>query len=297
MKKISKIAVYMGSSGHARPVFKESAEDFGRLIGAHNMELIYGGMDAGLMGLVAKRALEGGAHVTGIVPRRLKDSERILESLSETILVEELWDRKKKMFMMVDAIVCLPGGFGTLDEMTEVLFWADLGLHEKPLILVNTDGYWDSLIDYFKGMPCGLHPILHVVDDAKATLALLEKLERKERFIPYHLPHFEDEISRKTDQPLIIDYATIENTYFSVCALGLKQLQKHQRPIGFLNVDGRFDGLLAWFELAAREAFITDHCLKLYDFASDEDSLRALLKQQKPVLIDLHNDKWGDAEA
>lgn len=286
----------MGSSGHARPVFKDSAKELGALIGKNNLELVYGGMDAGLMGVVASEALKSGARVTGIIPRKIKDSERILQNLSETILVEELWDRKKKMFMMVDAIIGLPGGFGTLDEVLEVLYWADLGLHQKPLILVNTEQYWDDLINYLKDMGELKNPILHIVNDVKDVFTLMERLEGDERFVPYHLPHFEDEIKRKTDQPIIVDYVTIENSYFVVCALGLKQLQKHERPIGFLNTDGRFDGLLAWFKRSALETFITDHCLKLYDVAVDEESLRALLKQQKPVHIDLHKEKWGEAE-
>lgn len=112
---------------------------------------------------------------------------------------------------------------------------------------------------------------------------------------PEHLPHFEDEITRSTDQPIIIDTASVENTYYLVCALGLKQLAKHKRPIGVLNENGKFDGLLAWFQKAAEEHFITQKCLKLYDTASTRDELNRLLSAQKPVEIDLHKEKWGES--
>ena len=145
MNSIETLTVYLGSSGHARPIFKNAAIELGRLIGESSKRLVYGGMDAGLMGLLAIAALEAGAHVTGIIPRKLKDSERILKNLSDTVMVEDLWDRKKRMFKQADAIISLPGGYGTLDESLEMLYWAALNLHNKPLVLVNIEGYWDFL--------------------------------------------------------------------------------------------------------------------------------------------------------
>src|SRR5690606_31937137 len=105
------LTVYLGSSGHARSVFKEAAAELGRLIAAHGKKLVYGGMDAGLMGILATAALDNGGHVTGIIPQKLKDSERILTNLSETVLVQDLWERKSLMFKRADAILALPGGF------------------------------------------------------------------------------------------------------------------------------------------------------------------------------------------
>lgn len=295
MNSIKTLTVYLGSSGRARPVFKNAARSLGQLIARHGKNLVYGGMDAGLMGILAQEALDSGAHVTGIIPRKIKDSERILKGLSHTILVEELCDRKKEMFLMADAVLALPGGFGTLDESLEVLYWADLGLHTKPLLLINIEGYWDDLIPYLRGLPDFNEQFLIVVDTPEEALPALEKwISPPAVPLPRHFPHFEDEITRGTTMPLVIDTASIENTYFAVCALGLKQLGKHNRSIGFLNTDGRFDGLLAWFETAARETFITQKCLKLYDSAKDEQTLRSLLKQQEKVSIDLHAEKWGD---
>lgn len=294
MKNIQTLTVYLGSSGKARPVFRQAAEELGRIIGESGLKLVYGGMDAGLMGLLARHALKAGGHVTGIIPRKLKDIERELEGLSEAIIVEDLWDRKKRMFLRADAIVSLPGGFGTLDESLEVLYWGNLGLHDKPLVLVNIEGYWDGLIAYIRGLPDFDERYLVIVDGVEDVIPALEKwggmtpIEEPDSF-----PHFEGEIVRDTEDPIVIDKATVENSYYAVCALGLKQLDKHRRPIGFLNTKGQFNGLLKWFEKAAEETFITKYCLKLYAAHENEQMLRAILANQESVHIDLHQEKWG----
>lgn len=294
MSQYKTLTVYLGSSGHARPVFKEAAKELGRLMAGHGKKLVYGGMDAGLMGIIAQTALENGAHVTGIIPQKLKDSERILGNLSETVLVQDLWERKALMFGRADAIIALPGGFGTLDESLEVLYWGGLGLHNKPLVLINVEGYWDGLITYLRTLPDFNPNFLIVADDAADALHKLDNwVGLPPRPAPEHLPHFEDEISRATGQPIIVDKASVENSYYLACALGLKQLGKHTRAIGILNENGAFDGLLAWFKTAAQERFITQKCLTLYDSAAGSGALKTLLAQQKSVEIDLHNDKWG----
>ncbi len=296
MNNIKTLTVYLGSSGHARSVFPEAAQELGKLIGENSYHLVYGGMDAGLMGALAVSALESGAHVTGIIPQKLKDSERILNNLSETILVEDLWERKKRMFNRADAIISLPGGFGTLDESLEVLYWGNLKLHSKPLVLVNIEGYWDSMIAYFKTLPDFDERYLIAVEnvgdifealESWAPVAVPPKLDD-------HLPHFEDEITRSTDDPIMIDKASIENTYYAVCALGLKQLGKHKRAIGFLNTGEQFDGLLKWFETARAETFITPKCLQLFATDQNEEKLRDTLKNQDAVEINLHTEKWGE---
>jgi hypothetical protein len=297
MSNIKTLTVYLGSSGHARPVFKEAARALGRLIAQHGQNLVYGGMDAGLMGIIAQTALEHGGHVTGIIPQKLKDSERILTHLSETVLVQDLWERKRLMFQRADAIISLPGGFGTLDESLEVLYWGGLGHHNKPLVLVNIEGYWDGLIAYLKTLPDFRPEFLIVADTpAEALQKLAEWPGLPAPVAPDHYPHFEDEIIRSTDAPIIIDKASVENSYYLVCALGLKQLAKHERHIGILNENGQFDGLLRWFDTAARETFITQKCLKLYDTAPLRETLEHALAEQKSVSIDLHKEKWGESE-
>ncbi|MCB1580067.1 MAG: TIGR00730 family Rossman fold protein [Rhodospirillales bacterium] len=298
MNNIKTLTVYLGSSGHARPVFKDAARALGQIIGEKNMRLTYGGMDAGLMGLLAKGALDGGAHVTGIIPRKLKDSERILPGLSETIMVEDLWDRKKRMFQMADAVISLPGGFGTLDESLEMLYWAQLGLHIKPLILVNVEGYWNDLIAYLNTLPDFDPRFLIVIENTEDIFPALENYQPPTDIYeePDHYPHFEDEITRGTDEPIIIDIPSVENSYYAACALGLKQLHKHKRAIGFLNQDGEFDNLLKWITHAAKETFITRHCLELFTVGSEEAALHEALKHQKFIEIDLHGAKWGPRE-
>lgn len=297
MNNLNMLTVYLGSSGHARPAFKQAAEKLGELIGKSGKDLVYGGMDAGLMGILAASALKNGGHVTGIIPRKIKDSERVLTGLTDTIMVEDLCDRKKQMFLMADAIISLPGGFGTLDESLEVLYWGGLGLHSKPLVLVNIEGYWDTLINYISTMPDFDKRYLIVVDSVEEVIPALENFES----LPYvktppHLPHFEDEITRDTDIPIVVDKANVENTYFIVCALGLKQLGKHNRAIGFLNADGQFDNLIKWFRVAAEEHFITQKCLKLFGAHESEKMLWAILKNQERIEIDLHAEKWGEKE-
>jgi len=110
-------------------------------------------------------------------------------------------------------------------------------------------------------------------------------------------PHFEDEIARDTKEPILIDIASIENTYYAICAIGLKQLHKHKRAIGFLNQNGEFDHLLNWIKSAAIERFITQHCLELFTVGTNETALREELRNQEYVEIDLHEAKWGKAES
>ncbi len=293
---INTVTVYLGSSGHARPVFQNSAVELGHIIGEQKKKLVYGGMDAGLMGMIASAALDAGAHVTGIVPQKLKDSERILQGLSETILVGDLWERKKRMFLAADAVIALPGGFGTLDEALEILYWAALDLHKKPVVLVNIGHYWDSIIEFLKPLPDFDARFLIVVDAPQQVFAALDQWTAPPETIrlPENYPHFETEITRDTTDSILIDKASVENAYYAVCALGLKQLAKHNRAIGFLNAGGQFDGLLEWFLLAEKERFITPKCLQLYSAAADEQTLRELLSKQAPVAINLHAEKWGE---
>ena len=268
----------------------------GALIADSGKHLVYGGMDAGLMGLVASDALAHGGEVTGIIPTKIKDSERILKNLTETILVDELSERKALMFQKADAVLALPGGFGTLDESLEVLYWGNLGLHNKPLVLINIEGYWDGLITYFRALPDYDEAFLIVVDSVEESFPALKNwvAPAAPQTPPSAYPNFEDQILVETETPLIFDNANIADSYFLVCALGLKQLGKHNRHIGILNKDGAFDGLLKWFETAQKEHFITSKCLNLYDTDNDKAALLAKLDAQEKVTIDLHAEKWGE---
>jgi uncharacterized protein (TIGR00730 family) len=299
MHKIETLTVYLGSSGRARPIFREAAEKLGTLIGEQKKKLVYGGMDAGLMGIIANKAIEAGAHVTGIVPKKLKDSERIHPTLSETVLVGDLWERKRKMFLAADAVIGLPGGFGTLDESLEVLYWGHLGLHDKPLVLVNIDDYWDPIIHYLKNLPDFSKRFLITVNRIEDLFPALAKWNFGHAIIEKgdKLPHFEDDILSSGKAPILIREATVKDTYHLITALGLKQLGRHNRPIGVLNDKGQFDKLLTWLQNAQKEHFITDKCLALMDVDRDETALRRKLQEQQQIEINLHVDKWGPGEA
>lgn len=296
MNDLKTLTVYLGSSGHCRQIFKDSAAALGHFIADNAFNLVYGGMDAGLMGVLAKTAHQNGAHVTGIVPQKLKDSQRILEGLNTLIMVEDLWDRKKRMFDMADAVIALPGGFGTLDECLEMLHWAHLKLHNKPLVMLNIDGYWNTLMPYLQTLDDYDERYVIVVDTIEDIVPALQNWTPV--VIPpdvdYHFPHFEDEICRRTYDPIMIDIASVENTYYAICALGLKQLGKHARGIGFINQGDQFSALHDWIKTAHQERFITDKCVTLYGMDTDRMALyKTLFNDTRSVLIDLHQDKWG----
>ena len=299
LSDIQRVTVYLGSSGRCRPVFKDAAAELGQLIGKEKKTLVYGGMDSGLMGIVANNALAAKARVIGVIPKNLQDSERIHPSLNETILVPDLWERKLKMFRRADAVIVLPGGFGTLDEMMEVLHWADLGLHRKPMVVVNIEGYWDDLIDYLQTLPDYNKDFLRVTDSVAKVFNVLKSwtppktapAENSETF-----PHFEEEILKASMAHLVFDTATVRETYILASALGLKQLDKHERAIGLLNEQEKFSNLLEWIDHAEQEHFISDRCTQLFSVEKTSAELKKKLAAHKHIRIDLNTEKWGPSE-
>lgn len=298
MNNIQTVTVYLGSSGRCRPLFKETAEELGTLIGNKGKSLVFGGMDSGLMGIVANNALNAGAHVTGIVPKTLKDSERMHPDLQETILVPSLWERKLKMFHRADATITLAGGFGTIDEILEVLHWADLGSHDKPIVLINTEGYYDDFITFLGTLPDLPRNHFILADSPEDAFNKLEAWQppKVANSVDNLYPHFEDEILAETEGHLVIDGATVKNTYVLATALGLKQLQRHDRPIGILDTEGKFAPLMKWIKSSQDEKFITDHCMKLFSIDNTIEGLNEKLANQPIVNIDLHVEKWGPSE-
>ncbi|MFD1912339.1 TIGR00730 family Rossman fold protein [Halodurantibacterium flavum] len=139
------ICVYCGSRNGADPAFREAAIALGDCLAAENWRLVYGAGDVGLMGEVARAAQTAGGQTFGVIPTHLLAREQGRRDLSRLVITENMHERKKVMFMNSDAIVVLPGGAGTLDEFFEVLTWRQIGLHEKPIFLLNTNGYWTPL--------------------------------------------------------------------------------------------------------------------------------------------------------
>ncbi|MGB8623779.1 MAG: TIGR00730 family Rossman fold protein [Paracoccaceae bacterium] len=146
------ICVFCGSRDGTRPDYAADAEETGRVIADAGWRLVYGAGDIGLMGRAARSAQAVGGQTFGVIPVHLFDREQGKRDLSTFIVTENMHERKKVMFMNSDAIVVMPGGAGSLDEFFEVLTWRQLGLHEKPILLLNTAGFWDplmGLIDHF----------------------------------------------------------------------------------------------------------------------------------------------------
>jgi uncharacterized protein (TIGR00730 family) len=145
-KKIGRVCVYCGARDGARPVFKEQAFALGAALAKKGLGLVYGGAKVGLMGAVADGALAGGAEVIGVLPFGLARAEFAHEGLTQLHHTETMQERKTLMADLAGAFIALPGGFGTLDELFECLTWGQLGLHEKPIGLLDVEGYWSALL-------------------------------------------------------------------------------------------------------------------------------------------------------
>lgn len=140
------ICVFCGARLGSNPAHIDAAQAFGRAIAGLGWRLVYGAGDVGLMGEVARAAQSAGAQTMGVIPVHLMSAERGKRDLTSFVITEDMHERKKVMFMNSDAIVVLPGGAGSLDEFFEVLTWAQIGLHSKPIILLDNQGYWQPLI-------------------------------------------------------------------------------------------------------------------------------------------------------
>jgi uncharacterized protein (TIGR00730 family) len=152
MANLTSVCVYCGSANGTDPAYAAAAEEFGRILARSGIRLVYGGGSVGLMGILARRVLAEGGMVTGIIPQFLKDREVMLTEVSELIVTPDMHERKRIMFERSDAFVALPGGIGTLEETVEMLTWAQLGRHAKPVVLANVKGFWDPLSDLLKHM-------------------------------------------------------------------------------------------------------------------------------------------------
>ncbi|HEY8259809.1 MAG TPA: TIGR00730 family Rossman fold protein [Methylosinus sp.] len=152
IRKIERICVYCGSSAGDDPTFTQAAEALGAALAREKMELVFGGGSCGLMGVVARAALAHGAKVTGIIPGFLDEREVALPTVTELQVVPDMHTRKRLMFEKSDAFVALPGGIGTLEELTEQLTWIQLGRHSKPLVIADIGGFWKPLLSLFAHM-------------------------------------------------------------------------------------------------------------------------------------------------
>lgn len=146
--RVRQVAVYCGSANGNDARYLSEAKFLGQAIAEAGLGLVYGGASVGLMGAVADAALAGGAEVVGVLPELLWGSEIAHQGLTRLEVVATMHERKARMVKLADAFLMLPGGYGTLDEMMEIVTWKQLRLHAKPCVLINTAGYWDGLLSF-----------------------------------------------------------------------------------------------------------------------------------------------------
>lgn len=149
---MKRITIFCASSFGHNTIYKEQAKKLGQKLASENIELVYGGANVGLMGVIADSTLNNGGKAIGVLPYFLQDKEIAHNGLTKLILVETMHERKTRMNDLCDGAIALPGGFGTLEELFEMLTWAQLGLHKKPIGILNTNGYYNNLIALLQNM-------------------------------------------------------------------------------------------------------------------------------------------------
>lgn len=178
---LKSIAVFCGSSTGNNPTIPKAAEQLGEEMAQNEIQLIYGGGKVGLMGIIADSVMNNGGKAIGIIPNFLNDKEIGHTGLTKLICVESMHERKKMMHDMSDGIIALPGGYGTLEELFEMITWAQLGLHQKPIGILNTDGFYDYLISFISnisatGLLKEIHRDMLIIEDCPRKL--LDKMQQ-----------------------------------------------------------------------------------------------------------------------
>lgn len=180
MGVIKSVCVYCGSSSRVDQVYKDAAVELGKALAANGWDLVYGGGRVGLMGLVADSALSFGSKVVGIIPQHIQAREIEHTDLTELHIVDSMHVRKQMMVDRGDAFVILAGGLGTLDEFFEILTWKQLGLHDKPVVMVNINGYWTKMIEAIRHIAAekfmreedfGMFHVVDTIADVPAALS------------------------------------------------------------------------------------------------------------------------------
>ncbi|KAI3447393.1 hypothetical protein Pfo_004058 [Paulownia fortunei] len=190
--RFKRICVFCGSSSGKKPSYQEAAVELGKELVERRIDLVYGGGSVGLMGLVSQAVHDGGRHVLGVIPRTLMPREITGETIGEVRAVSDMHQRKAEMARQADAFIALPGGYGTLEELLEVITWAQLGIHRKPVGLLNVEGYYNSLLSFLdKAVDEGfISPTARlIIVSAPTAKQLVRELEE-------HIPEY-DEITSK----------------------------------------------------------------------------------------------------
>lgn len=176
------VCCFCGAQNAVPQPFLDAGTQLGKRMAQNYIALIYGGGDSGVMGAVANAVMAGGGWVTGIIPESLRDIESEHQQLSKLVVVDSMHTRKELMYRKSDIFAILPGGFGTMDEMFEILTWKQIALHNKPIVIFNQDGYWDHLI--------ALMDVIIATGFARPeTRKLYDVVHTVEELIAYFLKH------------------------------------------------------------------------------------------------------------
>ncbi|XP_047154065.1 cytokinin riboside 5'-monophosphate phosphoribohydrolase LOG8 [Vigna umbellata] len=204
-----KLCVFCGSNSGNRQVFSDATIELANELVKKNIDLVYGGGSVGLMGLISQRMYDGGCHVLGVIPKALMPLEISGKPVGEVRIVSDMHERKAAMAQEADAFIALPGGYGTMEELLEMITWAQLGIHKKPVGLLNVDGYYNCLLALFdNGVKEGFikRGARDILVEASSAKELMMKLEQ---YSPSH-EHVAPHESWKTRQ--LGNYAGLENT-------------------------------------------------------------------------------------
>ncbi|EOX96673.1 hypothetical protein QUC31_005689 [Theobroma cacao] len=185
-RRFKKICVFCGSNAGYKASFGDAALELGKQLVERKIDLVYGGGSVGLMGLISQTVFNGGCHVLGVIPRALLPQEISGETVGELKTVADMHQRKSEMAKHAEAFIALPGGYGTMEELLEMITWSQLGIHEKPVGLLNVDGYYNCLLDLFdKGVEEGFidSSARHIVVIADTAEELIRKMEE---YAPVH---------------------------------------------------------------------------------------------------------------
>ncbi|CAA3015670.1 cytokinin riboside 5'-monophosphate phosphoribohydrolase LOG8-like [Olea europaea var. sylvestris] len=202
--RFKRICVFCGSHAGHRKVFADAAIELGNELVNRKIDLVYGGGSVGLMGLISQRVYDGGCNVLGIIPKALVPIEISGETVGDVRIVSDMHERKAEMAREAEAFIALPGGYGTMEELLEMITWAQLGIHKKPVGLLNIEGYYNSLLTLFdKGVEEGfIKPgARDIVLSAPTANELLRKMEQYTSYHDHVAPHGNWQMEKLGDYP------------------------------------------------------------------------------------------------
>lgn len=186
------LCIYCGSSPGATPVYGQAARELAQAMVEQNIALVYGGGNVGLMGIIADEVMRLGGQATGVIPEALLKKELGHNGLTQLHIVKDMHERKAMMADLSDGFIAMPGGVGTLEELFEVFTWAQLGFHQKPIGLLNVDGFYDGLLQFIQHMVSQRFLKGEQAEILIAEARPADLLQRFRSFVPHHVPKWLD---------------------------------------------------------------------------------------------------------